>query len=832
LSSDRKRCSRYRRTRWISAWYSEVSRIRPLSFVYGNCLLGSSGPWALFVLESYNYATLSRERKAERFGQLLAALESVEADLQVIRVGRVWDSAGYADSLERDYRGPHREAHSRYVEEQRSALGRDRASSPAVYLAVSLLPPERDVRSFVSSLVEHRPRELRSALREALHWSDRRTLSVSELERLRVRADGAHERVAAFIAARPARTPEVQWLVRRGFCRALGDPVVDGLHAPQALIFERNGTAALAPLEADVMRWCESYVEHRGRLLRIESELGVSWQAHLVTGALPERATFPSARLELMFSPPESLTFPIDLALTARFLPNDLAMRLVRRRVQDADEIARAEAVGDQGISDRGYDRTQEARDLLSYLQSASHPPLLRAALAIAVAARTEEELERRVEACRRAYGEVCLHRPLGDQLRLFMHHLPGQRGAVRGYDEVLVSEQVAAMMPLATHAVGSRRGFHLGHTLSGSRHPVRFNLREGSDNDRNAAILSLGALGSGKTTLDQKLAYEAFLLGARVIDCDPKGDHRMHELDEVAPHVETLALRGERALRGMLDPLRVAPAHMRHDATVSFLCDLLPARAEATWETAVVKAVDAVLRRSNEPTSFEVVRALLDGDDVDRQVAKTLSVYAGAGLTQLGFADPNVRLPQVGTRQVTYVPIRDLPAPQPGVTRGEYSPLERVGEQIVRLIAMFAMQLMSEERARLKVFSFDEGWRLLGDPVGRMLLASLQRMGRSELAVPIISTQLVSDTLLDGRDWVESLIGATFVFGLRSEKEAERALGLLGLDVDDRALRDRLLEFDSGRCLMRDHQGRVEAVQVEVLAPRLLRAFSTTPAT
>jgi hypothetical protein len=533
-----------------------------------------------------------------------------------------------------------------------------------------------------------------------------------------------------------------------------------------------------------------------------------------------------------MFSPPESLTFPIDLALTARFLPNDLAMRLVRRRVQDADEIARAEAAGDQGISDRGYDRTQEARDLLSYLQSASHPPLLRAALAIAVAARTEEELERRVEACRRAYGEVCLHRPLGDQLRLFMHHLPGQRGAVRGYDEVLVSEQVAAMMPLATHAVGSRRGFHLGHTLSGSRHPVRFNLREGSDNDRNAAILSLGALGSGKTTLDQKLAYEAFLLGARVIDCDPKGDHRMHELDEVAPHVETLALRGERALRGMLDPLRVAPAHMRHDATVSFLCDLLPARAEATWETAVVKAVDAVLRRSNEPTSFEVVRALLDGDDVDRQVAKTLSVYAGAGLTQLGFADPNVRLPQVGTRQVTYVPIRDLPAPQPGVTRGEYSPLERVGEQIVRLIAMFAMQLMSEERARLKVFSFDEGWRLLGDPVGRMLLASLQRMGRSELAVPIISTQLVSDTLLDGRAWVENLIGATFVFGLRSEKEAERALGLLGLDVDDHALRDRLLEFDSGRCLMRDHQGRVEAVQVEVLAPRLLRAFSTTPAT
>jgi hypothetical protein len=28
----------------------------------------------------------------------------------------------------------------------------------------------------------------------------------------------------------------------------------------------------------------------------------------------------------------------------------------------------------------------------------------------------------------------------------------------------------------------------------------------------------------------------------------------------------------------------------------------------------------------------------------------------------------------------------------------------------------------------------------------------------------------------------------------------------------------------------MRDHRGRVEAVQVEVLVPRLLTAFSTTP--
>ena len=107
-----------------------------------------------------------------------------------------------------------------------------------------------------------------------------------------------------------------------------------------------------------------------------------------------------------------------------------------------------------------------------------------------------------------------------------------------------------------------------------------------------------------------------------------------------------------------------------------------------------------------------------------------------------------------------------------------------------MRLIAMFAMHLMGAERARLKVFSFDEGWRLLGDPVGRMLLASLQRMGRSELAVPIISTQLVTDALVGERESLENLIGATFVFGMRSQAEAARALALLGLDPEERAMR------------------------------------------
>jgi AAA-like domain len=680
----------------------------PICFVYGNCVFGTSlsDPWAAFAVPTSSYEWLSKEGKRGCLLALLGALDATEADIQIVRVAKSWDLGDLEEELGG---GSHPRACNRYVREHQRHLAQVAASQPSLFLLVSLRDPERDVATYVSQAAERHPREWLRSLKRALSAREKGVLKASELESVRVRADRAHARLEDFLPVRPARGVELQWLVRRSFCRGLSEPLLDGLHEPRALAFERNDEALLAPLEGDVTRWMDGYVEHRGRSLRVESEMGESWQALLVLGALPEQACFPGPRVELMFAPVESLPFGVDLSLNARFLPNELALRVARRRVQDADQIVRAESDGDQGVSDLGYQRTQEARDLLAYLQASSRPPLLKATLAIAIGAGSEQELSERVELCRRAYGEIRLHRPLGDQLELFLQHLPAQRTRVAGYEDTLTLEQVAATMPTATHAVGSHKGYYLGHTLSGSRQPIRFNLREGSESDRNTTILSVGALGSGKTTLAQKLKYEAFLQGARVIDCDPKGDHRFHLLEDVAPYAETIPLRPDPALRGMLDPLRVAPEHLRQDATVSFLCDLLPGRADPVWETSVVRGVDRVIGRSREPTCLEVVRALAAGDDVDVQVARTLEIYARSGLTQLGFADPSVKLSPVGQAQVTYLPIRDLPGPEPGTSRSEYTQAERVGQQIVRLIAMFATHLMSNERDRLKLFSLND---------------------------------------------------------------------------------------------------------------------------
>ncbi len=61
-------------------------------------------------------------------------------------------------------------------------------------------------------------------------------------------------------------------------------------------------------------------------------------------------------------------------------------------------------------------------------LTASDRPPLLRAQIGLVVGATSAQELEERVALVRREYQPISLHRPLGEQQRLWMAHLPGSR--------------------------------------------------------------------------------------------------------------------------------------------------------------------------------------------------------------------------------------------------------------------------------------------------------------------------------------------------------------------------------------------------------------------
>lgn len=793
----------------------------PLRFATANLLFPRSldEAWALYRLDTVSYEGLTDTDKLALLSTIASFAYRVNADFSIYRVSRAWSPADYEQRALALLDPRHGDAAgwAAHLAGHRRALSRRAIVRPEVYLAVRL-PGHR-------AAAPGTPRELVATLRRAIGLGDPAAISEARLRELAAAEAAVHARLAEHVACEPATTLDLQWLVRRAFTRGLGEPDLDVHHRPQALVMLKGDQLSYQPLQADLLRLIDCPITVAERDLRIATEHGDSHQALLALGALPSSVTFPGSQAELLFAPLEQLDFPVDAVFNARWIANDRATALVRRKVIDADNIYGEEQHGDHGPSPQAARRPGAARALEDYLTADSRPPLLHATIGLAVGAPDMEELETRVAALRGAYGTVHLHRPFGEQHRLFTEHLPAQGTQVPDYADHLLVEQLGAMVPLATHHVGPHTGAYIGHTLSGSRQPVLYDPTEASRTSRPPATLLAGTLGSGKTIALQLLLYQAFLRGSRIVDIDPKGDHNLDRLPGMSGNVETIELAADPRFRGLLDPLRIAPPGTGEDLAVNFLIEVLPQPLPPEWRTEIRRAVKTVAASGGDQHCGAVISALRGGSAHALAVADALEVYADTGLAQLGFGS-EAHAPQLaGQKPVTSLRIRNLPRPLPATPRADLSEDERIGQAVLRLLAAYAMHLMGADRTRHKVLGFDEAWFLLQDATGRRLIEHLNRWGRSENATPILVTHLISDA-----GELDNLIGTRFMFGFESDSEARAALEQLRLDGDDARLRGRLLAYRKGRCLLRDLDGRVGAVQIELPGEDMLAVLDTTP--
>jgi hypothetical protein len=803
---------------------------QPLTFAWRNLLFGRDceDAWALFRLPTRSYAGLPSAGKRELLSALAGFAADVQADFQILRVSRTWSTQDYVNlaGASLDSRYGHERRFGELLARHERRLKDRSPVRPEVFVSIRLAAPRPAALGQLAAGLAATAKAPLKELKRAVGLADPRGLTQRRLDELldeetRVLA-GLHD----FFDAERASTRDLQWLVRRTFRRGIGEPWIDEFWRPQALVLDaedEEGGRRFRPLEVDVLRLFEQPIEIADRSLRITDENAVSHQALLVLGALPEVTTFPGRQAELLFAPLEGVPFAVDACFAARWIPNDQALALARRKLVDADHAYAEESSGDHGPSSDTALRPDAARELEEYLSATDRPPLLRAQIGLAVGAADEDELERRVERLRREYAPVHLHRPLGEQLALFVSHLPAQLPAVAGYDDVLLLEQFGAMVPVATHAVGSAAGLYIGHTLTAGAHPVLFDLTEGSRTSRPPAVLCAGTLGSGKTITAELLAFQAFLAGSRIVDIDPKGDHRLAEVIG-GEHVEHIELRPGGEHHGVLDPLRIAPEDTRAELAHSFLTELLPAPVPPAWQTEVRAAVEEVSLRE-DATCGEVLCVLERGDENAQAAARSLSIHARGGLLGLGFAERHVPAPPAGTKPVTSLHIANLTLPLPDTPRTELTAEERTGRALLRLLATYALHLMGSDWTRHKVLLFDEAWMLLEDAAGLALVQRINRLCRSLNATPIFVTQLLADVTA-----LAELSGAVFAFGVETEAEAGRALALLGLEADDPRLRAQLRAFRRGRCFLRDYEGRVSAMQIDLADAALLAALDTTP--
>jgi hypothetical protein len=814
------------------------------SFIYGNIVFGRDldDAWALYKLSSQSYAGLSTGRKLEVMGQLEGLVHRISADFQVLRIARRFSVRDYVASTWQTFDRRHgsaeeierrKAAFERLLRAHAYALSERETVRPDIYLAVRL----EDASSGIAELLGEGG--LAAAWRRfagAVGINDPGGLRYSKLVEFERAERRTHERILDFLEAERALASEIVWLVRHSYVRGLGDPRVDANFRPQALAITgpEGEEVGFEPARWDLLRLHSDYrVQIARRHLEIESEGGVSLQAMLVCGSLPEERDFPGPEAELMFTPLD-LEFPVDACLHCEYLPNRDAQRLARKRMVDADQMWREEAAGDHGASPDAEDRPADARALQRRLGGNDHPPLLRSALTYVVpSAVGEEELEERIERLRSEVGpRIELHRPIGAQHQIFLGALPGQRFPLAAYREHLLPEEVAAMVPTAVSHAGSEMGPYIGYTLTPSRQPIRLDLAEASQQNRPPPILFTGSQGSGKTVAMQLLIYQAFLQGSGpIVLIDPKGtpehpDHRLHLIPEMAAEMEQIVLSADERYRGLIDPLRIAPPEGKADAAFGFVMDVLPAPVPAPWQTEIRAAIEAVCAGpEHDHLLGKVVEVLEEGDGVGAEAGRALAVHANAGLAKLAFGIPGRDVVEVGIKRFIPIQIRNLILPRPGTPRSEMAAEERVGSTLLGLVALYALSLCARDPQRHSVFGCDEAWMVFETPIGRALLDRAARLSRSQNLSILFATQLVVDA-----EGLEGLIGAYFSGGVESEEEARRSARQQRFDDDDPAPIQRFLSFNAGRFYYRDINGQSVPLQIDPCEPRLFQLFGTPP--
>ena len=797
----------------------------PHYFFWANLVLRTpADAWAVYEVEGQSYPGLSDSRKIEVGERLEALAYTLESDFQVLRIARAFDAGAYERRAlsTLDPRHGQRRRFEEHIAEHRSEFERRGALRPEIYLAVRL---DSAVGGGPFGGLLGGAAALWRTLAERAGFEEARGIGREQLAALRAAEEGVFERVLGYLECSRIGPRRLAGLIRRAYTRGLGEPDGDDSFAPQALSFlDAEGEERFEPYGYDLLRLHESRVTVERRSLLIDSERGRAHQAQLVLGAMPEEALVPGPAAELMFTPLE-LGFGVDATLAVEFVANREARRQVAKRKIDADQIAREESQGEHGPTVESAERPHLARELEAVLGAGDRPPLLRSALLLSVAGCDEEQLEERVQRLRESYGRVQLHRPGGEQHRLFLASLPATVFPLPEYKEHLLPDQLGAMVPHAISHAGSRIGPYIGYTLTGSRQPVQFDLAEACQTSRPPTCLLAGSLGSGKTICLELAVWQAFLQGSGpIVDIDPKGDHRLEALPGVAGHIETIELSGEERYRGLLDPMRVGSEETREDLAYNFLVSILPAPVKPEWQTQLRLAISEAAAAGARSCGEVLVRMNASASAEAVEAARAIEVHGRGGLAKLGLGSGGEEIGAVGDAQIVSLRIRNLTLPLAGTARGELLEEERTSLAVLRLLAAYALRLCASDTTRHSVLAMDEAWALTTDTQGRALLERIARMGRSMNITPILATQMLGDAAE-----LEALVGAFFAFGVETEVEARKALALLRLDEDDEASIQRLIGYRAGRCYLRDFAGQVAPVQIDPPS-WLLGELDTTP--
>jgi hypothetical protein len=807
----------------------------PLRAAHGNVVfdhLGRRG--AIYRLDMVNELAPVAERK-RTWKALAQAVTELKTGLMVMRPQRTYPANEYAEGT-RGFVDPRHADPDDWMAFQRAVqdeIAHRHVSQPECYV-LALLPLTGA--------------QGRVAARRG------RSITARELDQTFRLEQGTARKLLGGLAGDRITPRELQWLQARAAYRGLGEPPLDPHWQPTGYLLkddgdERERRPAWQPLGSELARFGKTTLQPFPRYVEVTAPDGRrTLQAVLTLGAMADRMQFPG-RAEVLSRPLERIDHPIDAVMHVEYVPNATAIDKVRRRVQAADSAAQEEAEGEHGVVSYTTQENKElARELLAYLESDAHPPLLlvvmRLVVSVPVPRVRRKKGERRRDVARRQaearelaveklddlcdsideeYGSTHVARLVGEQRDLWWDCLPRlDGGTVKTGRDVFTVEQLAATSPMVSNFTGTRGGPYVAKTINGNR-PIRMDPGEAAQNDEAPAIAIGGRSGAGKTMTLEWLLYQLINAGWIGFDLDPKPDHHLEQLPELAGKVRVIDLTLGREYAGWLDPLNIMQGDLGEDLATNYDLRLIP-EPKAEWNTEIRLAVrEAIAKGLTNRAVIEILMA--SGMPEARSAGRALGTEAETPLGRLGFAEERDQSGSfVATHPLTTVKAHALDLPDVSLDRRGWVDTERRSVATMDLLLAWGMQLMRLEQTIRKYLSCDEAWWWFASSTGRKLLHRAAFMGRERNMALIIALQQLAGI----KDLAE-LVGTAFLLGQKTEADARVALEWANLDPTPARI-EMQRSYRRGRGIIVNHEGQRAEAQVDLIFEHLLRVLNTRP--
>jgi hypothetical protein len=812
-----------------------VTRILfPVKYFEKNLVFGTDGSvYAYYELEPYHYDYRSVDDQLSLHGNLEAFYWNIHADTHSLAVPEYQSLEQHRRDMEGRLADYLEDAGKRHIQAAiRHMMGKE-LFKYRFFIGVKLKPAVVSGLSFFREIAYIWKDFKRYLLQQS--GTDLPEIYEEEIQAYQVQEELIHSRVQGFLRGRRVTEGDLEWLIRRGFYRGIGEAPRRSDWKPSSVPVEVKGKKARRP-GRDILTLAEGrFDDSHGRRLVVEQFVdgGIKrgYMAFLTISHIPDKAPFPGTEWLYCL---QKLPFPVEASVRTESIEYSKALSQVlgkKKELKAEDEHAMESG---EETSYHILSGKQEANELESNLRTDKFP-LLTTSAVLCVFASSQEELDMRVQLVKDLYSDMLIQVevPFGDQWRGFNEFIPGARRYITDYIHYMDPAAVAAAMVGATRQLGDGRGHLIGMSQN---LPVFYEHDRGPKDKRlstTASAAFIGSLGAGKSLGANLLAYQALLNGASVLIFDPK-DERGHwpaALPELDGLTRVVTLRASMEDRGKLDPLMGAATSSDRFAaaeTAKRILQFLARAMDGTYEAIVIgKAVDHVVREER-PSMMRVIEILKESlrmapekrVDTLEEMVDVLSYLATSGQGQLLFGDGTQEAIDL-SKPLTILQVEDLKLPEESQT--DYG---RMAIALLMAISDFSRRFSNRPSSEFKLVLFDESWRLAKVREGRAILEELVRTGRSKNAAIYLISQNAKDML--GEE-IRSNLGCRFVFRCRDQQEAEAACRILGIEPTEENI-DRIRNLPTGTCLMSDLEKRVNELEIRVLDERLFHAFDTRP--